>query len=157
MTLNGGNSYVTTPIEKIGNGNALSFDITLTTLAKPGDILFETTPEYGTHDIRIMEDGKLGFTRELYNYYFDYELPVGKTVTIKIVAEQQKTTLYVNDALIGEATGKFIHNGIEKKTGIKHATFAIPLERIGSETNAVNAVIDNVVVEEAEVAEEVEE
>lgn len=152
LVLSGDNSYVTTPIDKIGNGNEVSFDITLTEMAKPGDILMETTPEYGTHDIRIMEDGRLGFTRELYNFYFDYVLPVDKTINIKIVAQQQDTLLYVDGELIGEATGKFIHNDIEKKTGITHTTFAIPLERIGSETNAVAAIIDNVVVKEAEEA-----
>ena len=150
LVLEGGNSYVTTPIDKLGNGNELSFDITLTAIAKPGDILFETTPEYGTHDIRVMEDGKLGFTRELYNYYFDYVLPVGKTVNIKIVAEQQDTTLYVDGELVGEATGKYIHNDTVKKTGIKHSTFALPLERIGSETSAIKAKIDNVVAAQAE-------
>lgn len=150
LVLSGDNSYVTSPIERLGNGNEVSFDITLTEIAEPGDIIFEATPEYGTHDIRIMEDGRLGFTRELYNFYFDYVLPVGKTVNIKIVAQQQDTMLYVDGDLIGEATGKFIHNDIEKKTGIAHTTFALPLERIGSETNAVAAVIDNVVVKEAE-------
>ena len=148
LKLNGGNSYVSTPIDKLGNGNELSFDITLTEIPTPGDILFETTPEYSTHDIRIMEDGKLGFTRELHNYYFDYELPVGKTVNIRIVAEQQDTTLYVNGLLIGEASGKFIHNGMEKVSGITHSTFALPVERIGSKTNAIAAIIDNVVLKE---------
>lgn len=146
LTLSGNNSYVTTPIKKIGNGNELSFDITLTSIAKPGDIIFETSPEYGTHDIRIMEDGTLGFTRELYNYYFDYVLPVGKTVNIRIVAKQQDTSLYVDGELIGEATGKFIHNDMVKKEGITHSTFAIPVERIGSETNAISAKIDNVII-----------
>lgn len=150
LKLTGDNSYVTTPIDKLGNGNELSFDITLTEIAKPGDIIFEATPEYGTHDIRVMEDGRLGFTRELYNYYFDYELPVDKEVNIRIVAEQQDTTLYVDGELIGEATGKFIHNDMVKKEGLIHSTFAIPLERIGSETNAIAAEIDNVVVREAE-------
>ncbi|MBQ2920512.1 MAG: discoidin domain-containing protein, partial [Oscillospiraceae bacterium] len=145
LTLNGGSSYVTSPVKKIGNGNALSFDITLTEAAEPGDILFETTPEYYTHDIRIMDDGTLGFTRELHDYSFGYTLPVG-TTHIEIVAEQQTTSLYVNGELVGTATGKFVHNGVEKKTGITHSTFALPLERIGSETNSINAVIDNVKV-----------
>jgi hexosaminidase len=147
LELKGGKSYAMSMfLDKVGNGNELIFDITLTEAAKPGDILFETTPEYGTHDIRIMENGKLGFTRELHNYYFDYEIPVGETVEIRIYAEQQVTYLYVNGELIGTATGKFIHNGIEKKTGITNATFAIPVERIGSETNAIKATIDNVVI-----------
>ena len=153
LVLSEDNSYVSTPMDKLGNGNELSFDITLTEVPQAGDIIFETTPEYGTHDIRIMEDGRLGFTRELHNYYFDYELPVGKTVNIRIVSEQQDTTLYVDGVLIGEASGKFIHNDMVKKEGITHSTFALPLERIGSETNAIAAEIDNVQVKEA-VAEE---
>ena len=144
LTLTGGNSYVGTPIQKVGNLNSLSFDITLTEEAQPGMILFETTPEYYTHDIRIMDDGTLGFTRELHDYSFGYTLPVGETVSLKIVAEQQVTTLFVNGQQFATATGKFVHNGVVKKSGIAHATFALPLERIGSETNAIKAVIDNV-------------
>ena len=143
LALNGGSSYVSTPITKIGSGNSLSFDITLTEEAQPGAILFETTPEYGTHDIRILSDGTLGFTRELYEYSFGYTLPVG-TTSIKIVAEQQMTSLYVNGALVGTATGSFTHNDTVKKSGIGHSTFALPLERIGSESNAISATIDNV-------------
>lgn len=148
LVLNDGVSYVTSPIKKLGNGNKLSFDIKLKKPAKPGDILFESDADYGTHDIRIMEDGKLGFTRELYNYYFDYELPVGKTVNIAITTAQQKTSLYVNGEYVCDAKGKFIHNDIVKKENITHATFALPLERIGSKTETVSAVIDNVVVTE---------
>ena len=144
LTLNGGNSYVGTPIKKVGNLNSLSFDITLTEEAQPGMILFETTPEYYTHDIRIMADGTLGFTRELHDYSFGYRLPVGERVSVKIVSEQQVTSLYVDGELVGTATGSFTHNGEVKKTGIRHATFALPLERIGSETNAIKATIENV-------------
>ena len=146
LTLAGGSSYVTTPIEKLGNGNVLSFDITLTTLAKPGDIIFEAASPYGTHNIRVMEDGRLGFTRELYSYYFDYELPVGKTVNIKITTEQQVTKLYVNGEYVSNATGSFIHNDMVKKSGITNATFALPLQRIGSKTQSIRAIIDNVSV-----------
>ncbi len=150
LVLKDGESYVTSPIEELGNGNQLSFDIKLEEPAKPGDILFESDAAYGTHDIRIMEDGKLGFTRELYNYYFDYELPVGKNVTITITTDQQKTSLYVNGEFVADAKGKFIHNDMVKKENITNATFALPLERIGSKTETVSAVIDNVVVTEKE-------
>ena len=144
LLLENGRSYAETPLDKIGNGNELSFDITLTAAAQPGDILFETDAPYGTHDIRVMEDGKLGFTRELYNYYFDYQLPVGQKVNLRFVVRQQSTKLYVDGRHISDAVGKFIHNGMEKKTGIAHATFALPIGRIGSQTRAIAAVIDNV-------------
>ncbi len=147
LTLTGGNSYVGTPIKKIGNLTNLSFDITLTEEAQPGMILFETDAEYYTHDIRIMDDGTLGFTRELHDYSFGYTLPVGETVHIEIVAEQQVTSLYVDGELVGTASGKFVHNGVVKKSGIAHSTFALPLERIGSETNAIKATIENLSVD----------
>ena len=124
--------------------------MTLQQAAKPGDILFEADAPYGTHDIRVMENGKLGFTRELYNYYFDYELPVGKTVTVTIKVDQQTTKLYVDGEFVSDATGKYIDKGIEKKTGITAATFALPLQRIGSKTSATNGVIDNVIVKKSE-------
>ena len=147
LTLTGGNSYVGTPIQKIGNLTSLSFDITLTEEAQPGMILFETDAEYYTHDIRIMDDGTLGFTRELHDYSFGYTLPVGETVHIEIVAEPQVTSLYVDGELVGTASGKFVHNGVVKKSGIAHSTFALPLERIGSETNAIKATIENLSVD----------
>ncbi len=150
LQLKDGESYVTSPINRLGNGNQLSFDIKLEKPAVPGDILFESDAAYGTHDIRIMEDGKLGFTRELYSYYFDYELPVGKSVNITITTDQQKTSLYVNGEFFANATGKFIHNDMVKNENISNATFALPLERIGSKTNTVAGIIDNVVVTEKE-------
>ena len=146
LRLSGGSSYATTPIDQLGNGNELTFDITLNKAAKPGDILFEADSAYGTHDLRIMDDGSLGFTRELYDYSFGYELPVGKKVTVTIAVDQQSTKLYVDGEYVADATGSFIHNGIVKKTGITAATFALPLQRVGSATQAVDATIDNVVV-----------
>lgn len=154
LQLNDKTSYVTSPIKQLGNGNELSFDITVTEPYKAGDILFETTAPYGTHDIRIMDDGRLGFTRELHDYYFDYKLPIGQKVNIKIVVSQQKTELFVDGVSAGTATGRFFHNNIEKKTGITNATLALPLERIGSKTNSIAAEIDNIVVTSSKAAED---
>ena len=83
LKLKGGESYTSTPIEKLAVGNALSFDVTLTEEARAGQILFEADTPGGedyVHDIRIMDDGRVGFRRELYDYYFDYKLPVGEKV-----------------------------------------------------------------------------
>ena len=151
LQLKEGKSYVTSPIEQLGNGNALSFDITLEKEGKPGEILFEEDAPYGTHDIRIMDDGKLGFTRELYEYKFDYKIPAGKKVNLRIVVTQQKAELFVNGEFVSVATGRFFHNDMVKKDGIKNATFALPLERIGSKTKAIAAKIDNVQITNADI------
>lgn len=159
LTLKGGGSYVTTPIEKLSTGSTLAFDITLNTPAKAGQILFETdTPgsdDYA-HDIRVMDDGRLGFRRELYDYYFDYKLPVGKQVHIEITTDTLSTTMTV-DGVEYTATGIYRNRQTDntvRKEGIKNATLLLPLQRIGSETNALQAEIDNVNVTVAQPAED---
>ena len=148
LNLAGGVSYVESPLDKIGTGTSLSFDIELTRPACPGDILFEADAPYGTLDIRVMDNGKLGFTRELYNYYFDYKLPVGKKVHVEIVTATQKTTLKVDGETIGEATGSFYNEFAKRvtKDGIGNSTFTLPLQRIGSKTRGIAAEIDNIKV-----------
>ena len=143
IKLEGGISYVETPLDKLGDGNELSFDLKLEEI-KPGQILFETDSAYGSHDIRITENGKLGFTRELYNYEFNYELPLNKWTNLTIKTSDLKTALYVNGEFVGNATGQFVHNDMVKKTGITNSSFALSLDRIGSKTNAVKGKIDNI-------------
>ncbi|MBS5147030.1 MAG: discoidin domain-containing protein [Collinsella intestinalis] len=148
LNLAGGASYVESPLDKIGTGTSLSFDIELTRPACPGDILFEADAPYGTLDIRVMDNGKLGFTRELYNYYFDYKLPVGKKVHVEIVTATQKTTLKVDGETIGEASGSFYNEFAKRvtKDGIGNSTFTLPLQRIGSKTRGIAAEIDSIKV-----------
>ena len=150
LQLNGGESYVTTEIGKLATGSTLSFDIKLDTPPQAGQILFEADHPGGNndyvHDIRIMDDGRLGFRRELYDYYFDYKLPVGQEVHIEISTDTLSTTLTVNGQEY-PATGIYINRQTDntvRKQNIANATLLLPLQRIGSETNAVSAEIDNV-------------
>lgn len=155
LKLKGETSYVTTPIKKLATGNAVEFDITLEKPAQAGEILFETdnvgnNDDY-VHDIRIMEDGRLGFRREMYDYYFDYKLPVGQKVHLEIATNGTSTTLYVNGTTY-QATGVYRNRqvgGEVRKEGIKLATLLLPIQRIGSMTNAIEAEIDNVTIRQA--------
>lgn len=63
-----------------------------------------------------MDDGRLGFTRELYNYYFDYKLPVGKSVHVEIVTSVQEATLKIDGEAIGTARGSFYNVDAGKVT-----------------------------------------
>ena len=150
VVLDASNDYLETGVDRAGWGNMLSFDVTLTQANQEGKILFESDAAYGTHDIRIMDNGKLGFTRELHDYYFDYTLPVNQKVNVAIVSSQEKTDLYINEGLVATAVGSFTHNGMLKKENINNASFAIATQRIGSKTNAASAIIDNVVISDAE-------
>ena len=154
LKLNGGESYVTTGIDKLATGNTLEFDITLETPAQAGNILFEADNEGSNgdyvHDIRIMDDGRLGFRRELYDYYFDYKLPVGEKVHLAISTSGTSTTLTVNGTTY-EASGVYRNrqtDGEVRVENITRATFLLPVQRIGSASNAIEAVIDNVTVKQ---------
>ena len=153
LQLNGGESYVETPITKLATGNTLEFDITLDEEPEAGSILFEADTEGNedyAHSIRIMDDGRLGFTRELYDYYFDYTIPVGETTHITISTDGTTTTLIV-DGDTYAATGTYRNRQTDGKVRVDDITIStlqLPLQRIGSKTNAVNATIDNVVVSE---------
>ena len=160
LVLSGDESYAQTPFTKLATGNKLEFDITLDKAPTPGEIIFEasnTGNELYSHDIRIMDDGTLGYTRELYDFSFGYTLPVGETTHITIINKGIKATLVVD----GEeyvAVGKYVDaKGTVKneniipgtrisKGGNGVGTFLLPLERIGSKTNAIDATIDNVYV-----------
>lgn len=150
LVLDGGESYVTTKIDKLATGSTLSFDIKLNAPAQAGQILFEAdhagaNDDY-VHDIRIMDDGRLGFRRELYDYYFDYKLPVGQEVHIEITTDTLKTTLTV-DGQEYKAVGLYRNRQTDntvRKENISNATLLLPLQRIGSKTNAIAAEIDNV-------------
>lgn len=150
LKLSGGESYAQTPLTTLGSTNAksLSFTIDLEEV-KPGQILFEADAAYGTHDIRITENKKLGFTRELYSYEFDYVLTPGKK-EIRIETGAQHTSLYVDGEFTANAKGKYIYNGQVKKENIGYSSLALPLQRIGSGTNAVKGLIDNVRVADVE-------
>lgn len=149
LKLNGGESFAQSPLTVIGStgGTTLSFTLKLDEVV-PGQILFEADSPYGTHDIRITENNKLGFTRELFDYEFDYELTPDVAMNISIVTEQQKTSLYVNGELASTAVGRFVHKDMVKKSGITNASFALPLQRIGSKTNAIKGTIDNISIAE---------
>lgn len=154
LKLNGGESYVTTPLDKLATGNTLEFDITLEKPAQAGDILFEADNEGNNddyvHDIRIMDDGRLGFRRELYDYYFDYKLPVGEKVHLAVSTSGTTTTLTVNGTTY-EASGVYRNrqtDGEVRVENISRATLLLPIQRIGSATNAIEAVIDNVTVKQ---------
>ena len=146
LYLAGGESYLETPLSRLGFGNALEFDILLPEAPQPGDILFEADSEYDTHDIRILEDGTLGYTCELYDYSFGYTIPVGEPVHLRIESIREHTALIVNGVRY-EARGTYREEvvGLEL-TNIAYPSFVLPLERIGSGSNAIHAVLDNITV-----------
>ncbi|MBD5444550.1 MAG: family 20 glycosylhydrolase, partial [Lachnospiraceae bacterium] len=119
----------------IGGKYTISFDIYKQgqALADNGtpeeEILFESDAPYAQTAFKAVQtgSGKVGFSREGRDYSFDYTLPEGDWVTLKICGEQNQTSLYVN--------GKLVDTLGDAEPFSEYATFVFPLERIGSRTN----------------------
>ncbi len=140
LSLHGGASYVPAVTGSLEPGSFLEMELTLEENA-PGQILLESDAPYGAYDIRITAGGKLGFTREGYEYEFPCGLPLHTKLTLRIETRLQKTTLTVNGGKPVPAVGKFIHNGTVRCEGLTNATLFLPVGRIGSQTNAAKAVL----------------
>ncbi|MDD3368273.1 MAG: family 20 glycosylhydrolase [Lachnospiraceae bacterium] len=143
LILKGGNDYQETGLTDMGPVYEITCMVKRTDEGLAGStqqnqVLFE----YGTEDNRYQfkavqaQTGQVGFSREDWDYSFDYTLPVGEWVELKIIGEKDFTSLYVN--------GEFIERIGSDETYSEHATFVFPLARIGSETEAFCGEIGSV-------------
>lgn len=137
LTLKGDSSYVETPVEDLGINSTLEFWVKRDANSTDEEqVLFES--ENGAIKAVQKDTGKFGFSREWHDYSFNYELPKGEWVKIKLDTSFTTTKLYVNDELVDTL-------GINA-TGKKWASLVLPLEKIGSENKAFEGQIDDVVV-----------
>ncbi|WP_066676875.1 discoidin domain-containing protein [Clostridium septicum] len=137
VNLNGENSYVKTPLKSIGPNYSISFSINRSAESNEEEqVIFESSE--GSFKAVQKETGKLGFSREAYDYSFNYTLPKGEWVDITIVGKMNKTELYVN--------GEYVDEISKSSTANKFGTFVFPLEKIGSEEKSFKGSIDNLLV-----------
>lgn len=135
VRLNGGKSYIETPVEAVG------FDWTASMWIKPDPgnpanaVLMESP--VGTLKLKQGSTGKLGFTKEHYNSTFNYTVPEGKWTHLTFKGDNKGVTLFVN---IDEYVERM------EETYPKMNTLVLPTLRIGSETNALKGVLDNVMI-----------
>ncbi len=137
LKLNGGESYVTTDFETIGLGNDLRVKVKRTSSSTEDQILFESS--YGSIKAVQGSTGKVGITRENRDYSFDYELPVNEWVELEIKNEFEVVSLYVNGVLTD-----VIGDGETVMGRPLTATCMLPVEKIGSETNAFEGYVTDV-------------
>ena len=137
LQLNGGTSYITTGLETAGLGNDLRVKVKRTSDSTDDQILFESP--YGSIKAVQGDTGKVGFTRELYDYSFNYTLPVNEWVELEFKNQQNVIELYVNGSLV-DTLGD--DERIEGRPML--ATGMFPMATIGSETNAFIGYVDDV-------------
>lgn len=152
LKLAGGESYITTPVNKVGPNNSLTVKVKMDEDAQGEQILCESWEEFGgfgTYAVKASqkETGKVGFSREGYDFSFDYTLPKGQWVELTIKGYQNTAELYVN----GELEDTLTQEPTVKNAGVKWVnTLVMPVGRIGSKTNSFKGQIDYAVVGGAE-------
>ncbi|MCM1267208.1 MAG: family 20 glycosylhydrolase [Bacteroidales bacterium] len=80
------------------------------------------------------ETGKVGFAREGKTYTFDYTLPRGEWVNLKLEGKTGRTTLY--------AEGRKVDSLGSDEPFEEHATFVFPLQRVGEETGQFDGEVE---------------
>ena len=137
LALNGGASYATTGLTTAGLDNVLAIKVKRTSNSTDEQILLES--DYGTIKAVQVGTGKVGISRELFNYSFDYTLPVGEWVELEFRNQFETISLYVNGQLVDTLGDDEI---IENRPMV--ATCMLPLAKIGSETNAFVGYVESV-------------
>ncbi len=161
LKLKGGESYVETPeeLDLIGNSAVLTMRVKMDEDADGEQILCESKSEfgvYGTYAFKASQKntGKVGFSREGYDYSFDYTLPKGEWHVLEFRSGKDSVSLYVDGELIDSNPEIYFANHptteLSEKlraTGItKICTMMVPFGRIGSKTNSFAGEIDSVTV-----------
>lgn len=93
-------------------------------------VIAESDCAYGTWAFYAAEPetGKVGFAREGRTYTWDYVLPRGRQVELRVVGELGQTTLYADGVKIGTLGNA--------EPFEEYATFVFPIQRIGEETGS---------------------
>lgn len=129
LELKGGKSYISTNLETVGLGNSLRVKVKRTSDSKEDQVLFESP--YGSIKAVQGGTGKVGITRENYDYSFNYELPLNDWVELEFKNEFKKISLYVNGKLTDT-----LGDGEQIEGRPMVATCMLPVAKVGSETNA---------------------
>lgn len=142
IDLTGGKCFIESGCKNLETGTTLKLSIEFKEVV-PNQIIMEADAPYGTYDIRITENGKLGFTAEGFDYEFNYTPVPNKKLNLIIDTKPLRTKLKAG-LFCKKATGSFSFNGTVRNDNIKNTSFSIPVQRIGSKTNSVKAHIYNI-------------
>lgn len=116
-----GKSSLSMEIPALGFPNTLEFEISLEELPDG--------PLFAGDGVEILSDadgkGHFGFKNEVYTFTYDYTLPIGEKVKLRLSCDGTTTVLTVNDSLCFEP------NNARNPNDTKLSTLTIPLETIG--------------------------
>jgi hexosaminidase len=141
-----GKTYAPIPFTEIGYDYKVTFTIWPETNNPPDAVLFASP-----HAIVKLRQGKsnlLGFSREGYDYQFDYRVPVGQWTTLTIAGDHTGTSLYAGDSLIQRLGGMRLGFPGVKDSITKVQTLVFPLKRMSDSLHSFHGYIRDVKVED---------
>ncbi|HBL84134.1 MAG: hypothetical protein A2Y17_12780 [Clostridiales bacterium GWF2_38_85] len=125
-----GNSVIDTEGAKsIGFPYTADFDVKLDSVSGENIILFDGSD--GQLLANINGTGKIGFKREIYTFIYDYEIPAGKTMHIRLSADNKKTVLIIDDT--------YYYYPVNQADTERNdsSTFVLPLEAISESVSNI--------------------
>ncbi|MEG1617582.1 MAG: family 20 glycosylhydrolase [Bacteroidales bacterium] len=118
-----------TPLKEIGYDYFVEFDL-YSKDNKNGAVLFES-PDAVVY-LRDPETGKVGFSRDGYNYTFNYVIPNDKTLTLAFEGNNVSTKFYVNGHLIETLEVVPVYKDQQEKAKFNYnQTLVFPLQKTG--------------------------
>ncbi|RPE14277.1 hypothetical protein EGT74_00040 [Chitinophaga lutea] len=144
LHFNGGRSFVQMPVPEIGYGYTVSFSIKPAAGNIPNAVLFRSP--HAVVKLRQQQTGKIGFSREGYDYAFDYVVPENKWTQLAISGDHKGTRLYADGKLVQSLQGKKIGIAGKKDSMLIVQTLFFPLQYIGDTTHAFKGAIKDLQV-----------
>ncbi|MFD0589216.1 discoidin domain-containing protein [Paenibacillus sp. GCM10027627] len=134
VRLNGGASYVETPLRTVGFGWTMSMWIKPDADNPQGAVLLES-PD-GQLKYNIGGSGKIAITKENYVSEFNYRLPTDRWTHVVMTGDDTGTSIFINGSEYSATL----------KDGSKLETFVLPVARLGSSAQAFKGLIDEFTV-----------
>lgn len=144
LNLNGGNSFYKLPYPGIGYNYTVSFKIKPNANNAANSVIFSSAD--AIVKLKQGNTGNLGFSRDGYDFYFNYQVPENVWTNITITGTNKGTLLYVNGALVEKLEGQQITFPNTKGKLNKTQTLFFPLERIGSVKESFSGLIADIKV-----------
>jgi hexosaminidase len=150
LKLAGGKSYWATTIPEIGYDYAVSFTVKPDRDNAANAVLFSSP--HAVVKLQQQQTGKLGFSREGYDYWFDYKVPAEQWTTLTIQGDHKSTSLLVNGKLIQQLEGQYMYFPGTKDSAARVQTLFFPLQYIGDTVHSFKGYIRDLKVLNATIA-----
>lgn len=148
------NSFIETPVVEIGYDYTVSFTLNVEATNIDNSILFSSP--HAVVKLKQNQTGKLGFSREGYDYNFDFKVPEKEWTKIVITGNSKGTSLYVNGEFKERLEGTMQTFTNTKDKIAKVQTLFFPLKYIGDKEHGfVGHLLDFKVFNRAFSAEEI--